>query len=165
METEKPSDRRPDWDSYFMSIAYVVACRGNCLRRKVAAVVIKDRRIISTGYNGTPRGVRNCCDGGCPRCAGDAPSGSDLSECLCSHAEENAITQAAYHGIRLKGATMYVTLNPCLTCAKMIINAGVIEVVYDQEYKFSAQTRALLVEAGVLFRKFKGRIVRSGAAD
>jgi dCMP deaminase len=91
----KPLDDRPDWDTYFMDIAHVVARRGNCLRRKVAAVVAADHRIISTGYNGTPRGVRNCCEGGCERCAGDAPSGSDLSSCICSHAEENAITQAS----------------------------------------------------------------------
>ena len=86
---------RPDWDAYFMDIAHVVARRGNCSRRQVAALLVKDRRIISTGYNGTPRGVRNCFEGGCRRCAGEAPSGADLGECVCSHAEENAITQAA----------------------------------------------------------------------
>lgn len=148
-----PSDGRPGWDRYFMDIAHVVKRRGNCLRRKVAAVVVKDRRIISTGYNGTPRGVRNCCDGGCARCASGAPSGSALGECVCSHAEENSITQAAYHGIALKGATIYVTLSPCLTCAKMIINAGIVEVVYDEEYQFGDQTRALLKEAGVACRR------------
>ena len=154
-DTPTPAtDPRPDWDTYFMDIAHVVARRSNCLRRKVAAVVVKDRRIISTGYNGTPRGVRNCCDGGCPRCAGDAPSGAGLAECLCSHAEENAITQAAYHGIRLKGATLYVTLSPCLTCAKMLINAGIVEVVYDGDYPFTTQTQALLAEAGVRCRQF-----------
>jgi dCMP deaminase len=145
---------RPDWDTYFMNIAHVVKTRGNCSRRKVAAVVVADRRIVSTGYNGTPRGVRNCCDGGCERCASDAPSGSGLSECICCHAEENAITQAAYHGTRLKGASIYCTLSPCLTCAKMIINAGIAEVIYDQEYQFSRQTQALLKEAGVLCRQF-----------
>ena len=144
---------RPDWDTYFMEIAHVVKNRGNCSRRKVAAVVVKDRRIISTGYNGTPRGVRNCCDGGCARCASDAPSGTALGDCICSHAEENAITQAAYHGIALKDATIYVTLSPCLTCAKMIINSGIKEVVYDEEYSFNDQTRALLDEANVLFRQ------------
>lgn len=148
------SDERPDWDTYFMNIAHVVKLRGNCSRRKVAAVVIKDRRIISTGYNGTPRGVRNCCDGGCSRCASDVPSGSGLGECICSHAEENSITQAAYHGISTKDATIYVTLSPCLTCAKMIINAGIREVIYDEEYRFSEQTKALLTEAGVKIRQF-----------
>ncbi|MBN1557832.1 MAG: dCMP deaminase family protein [Lentisphaerae bacterium] len=145
---------RPDWDTYFMDIAHVVARRGNCSRRQVAALLVKDRRIISTGYNGTPRGVRNCFEGGCPRCAGESPSGSGLGECVCSHAEENAVTQAAYHGIAVRGATLYCTLSPCLLCAKMLINAGIIEVVYEDEYHFEAQTRALLAEAGVQCRRF-----------
>lgn len=144
--------RRPDWDAYFMSIAHVVGSRGNCLRRKVAAVIVKDRRIISTGYNGTPRGVRNCFDGGCPRCSGDAPSGSDLGDCICSHAEENAIVQAAYHGISVRDAVLYCTLSPCLLCAKMIVNAGIAEVVYETEYRFGDQTRNLFREAGVKVR-------------
>ncbi len=137
-----------------MSIAHVVKSRGNCSRRKVAAVIAKDRRLISTGYNGTPRGVKNCYEGGCARCAGDAPSGSGLGECICSHAEENAITQAAYHGTSVKDGVMYVTISPCLMCAKMIINAGIAEVVYDGDYAFTEQTRALLDEAGVVCRKF-----------
>jgi dCMP deaminase len=145
---------RPDWDTYFIDIAHVVARRGNCSRRQVAAVLVRDRRIISTGYNGTPRGVKNCFEGGCARCAGDAPSGSALGECICSHAEENAITQAAYHGIAVRNATLYCTISPCLLCAKMIINAGITEVVYEDEYQFEAQTRALLKEAGVVCRRF-----------
>lgn len=147
-------DKRPDWDSYFMGIAHVVKLRSNCSRRQVAAVIVKDKRIISTGYNGTPRGVRNCSDGGCPRCNSDVPSGSGLGECLCCHAEENSIVQAAYHGISTKDSMIYVTLSPCLLCAKMIINAGIREVIYDEEYKFSEQTRALLSEAGVKCRRF-----------
>ena len=82
---------RPDWDEYFMEIAKVVALRSNCSRRHVAAVIVKDKRIISTGYNGTPRGIKNCNEGGCPRCSGHAPSGTGLEECICSHGEENAI--------------------------------------------------------------------------
>jgi len=147
-------DPRPSWDSYFMSIAHVVATRGNCLRRKVAAVVVSDNRIISTGYNGTPRKVTNCFAGGCPRCAGDAPSGSSLEECICVHAEQNAICQAAYYGIRLADSTIYVTISPCLTCAKLIINAGIKEVVYGGDYAFTEQTEKLLAEAGVICRKF-----------
>ena len=114
--------------------------------------------------NGTPRVVRNCLDGGCPRCASDRPSGADLGECLCSHAEENSITQAAYHGISTKGATIYVTLSPCLMCSKMIVNAGIREVVYDEEYSVTEQTRAVLREAGVVLRRLDGyrrpRLVR-----
>ena len=144
---------RPDWHTYFMNIAHVAKSRGNCLRRQVAAVIVKDQQVISTGYNGTPRGVTNCCDGGCPRCASDAPSGADLGECICSHAEENAITQAAGHGTSVKGATIYCTLSPCLMCAKMIINAGIVSVIYDEEYEFRDQTKALLSEAGVTCEK------------
>jgi dCMP deaminase len=146
---------RPDWDPYFMDIAHVVARRGNCLRRQVAAVIVKDRRIISTGYNGTPRGVRNCFEGGCPRCASKAPSGTALGDCICSHAEENAITQAAYHGIFVRGSTLYSTLSPCLQCAKMIVNAGIVEVVYEDVYHFNRQTKALFAEAGVACRRLK----------
>jgi dCMP deaminase len=155
VERETPGAlHRPDWDTYFMDIAHVVARRGNCVRRQVAAVLVQDRRIVSTGYNGTPHGIRNCIEGGCPRCASDAPSGSGLGECICSHAEENAIAQAAYHGIAVRGATLYCTLSPCLLCAKMIINAGIVEVVYEDEYQFGPQTRALFREAGVRCRRF-----------
>ena len=138
-----------------MGIARVVASRGNCCRRQVAAIIVRDRRIISTGYNGTPRGVRNCFEGGCPRCASDAPSGSDLGECICSHAEENAVVQAAYHGIEVNGAMLYSTLSPCLLCAKMIVNAGIVEVVYEEEYHFTEQARSLLQQAGVKFRRIE----------
>jgi len=150
---KKEQFRRPTWDRYFMDIAHVVARRGNCVRRQVAAVIVKDRRIISTGYNGTPRGVKNCFEGGCARCAGDTPSGRGLDECICSHAEENAITQAAYHGTAVKDASIYVTLSPCLTCAKMIVNAGISEVIYEKDYEFTPRTRALFKEAGVAFRR------------
>ena len=150
----KKRDPRPSWDEYFMGIAEVVARRSNCIRRHVGAVVMKDNHILATGYNGTPRGVKNCFEGGCERCASDVPSGSGLGECICSHAEENSITQAAYHGISTKDATIYVTLSPCLTCAKMIINSGIKEVVYDEEYKFTPQTKDILTQAGVIFRRF-----------
>ena len=140
---------RPSWDEYFMQIARIVALRSNCMKRKVAAVVVKDRRIISTGYNGTPRGVKNCNESGCPRCNSLADSGTRLDECLCSHAEENAIVQAAYHGIAVKGATLYSTFSPCLICTKIIINAGIARVVYNLEYPLAGTARNLLVEAGV----------------
>lgn len=141
--------QRPGWDEYFMRIAQNVAMRSNCMKRKVAAVVVKDRRIISTGYNGTPRGVANCNEGGCPRCNSLADSGTRLGECLCSHAEENSIVQAAYHGISLKGATLYSTCSPCLICTKMIINAGIKRVVYNLDYPLHGTSRTLLAEAGV----------------
>lgn len=149
--------KRPDWDTYYMDIAHVVARRGNCLRRQVAAVLVSENRIVSTGYNGTPRGLKNCFDGGCPRCAGSSPSGRGLDECRCSHAEENAIAQAAYHGIALRGATLYVTLSPCLTCARMIVSSGITEVVYEDDYSVNSGGKALLKEAGVKCRRYKRR--------
>ena len=139
-----------------MEIAAATAKRSNCSRRHVAAVVVKDRHILSTGYNGTPHGTPNCFAGGCPRCSGAAESGTHLEECLCVHAEQNAICQAAFHGIALDGATIYVTLSPCLMCSKMIVNAGIREVVYDEEYSVTEQTRAVLAEAGVTLRRLEG---------
>jgi len=144
---------RPGWDEYFMSIARVVASRSNCVKRKVGAVIARDRRIVSTGYNGTPRGVKNCNEGGCPRCNTFANEGTRLDECLCSHGEENAITQAAYHGVTVKAATIYTTFCPCLMCTKMIINSGIEEVVYNAEYPLAETSLALLKEAGVKVRK------------
>ena len=145
--------RRPEWDEYFMNIAKVVASRSNCIKRKVAAIIVKDRRVISTGYNGTPKGARNCNEGGCPRCSSMAESGTALEECLCCHGEENAITQAAFHGTSLKGATLYTTFAPCLLCTKMIINSGIAEVVYNQEYPLNERALALLRECGIMLRQ------------
>jgi dCMP deaminase len=147
--------QRPTWDEYFMNIAKVVAMRSNCMKRKVAAIIVKDRRVISTGYNGTPRGAKNCNEGGCPRCNGMAESGTALDECLCCHGEENAITQAAYHGTSLKGATLYTTFAPCLLCTKMIINSGIAEVVYNQDYPLNDRSLSLLTECGVALRRHK----------
>jgi dCMP deaminase len=144
---------RPGWDEYFMAIARVVASRSNCVKRKVAAVITKDRRIISTGYNGTPRGVPNCNEGGCPRCNSFVEGGTRLDECLCSHGEENAITQAAYHGVVVREGTLYTTFSPCLTCTKMIINAGLTEVVYNVAYPLGDVSLGLLREAGVKVRQ------------
>jgi dCMP deaminase len=146
---------RPSWDEYFLSIARVVASRSNCVKRKVAAVITRDRRIISTGYNGTPRGTRNCNEGGCPRCNAFAEGGTRLDECLCSHGEENAITQAAFHGVSVRGGTLYTTFSPCLTCTKMIINAGIEEVAYNARYPLGDVSLALLREAGVKLRQVR----------
>jgi len=145
--------KRPSWDEYFMRIALEVSSRSNCIKRKVAAIIVKDKRIISTGYNGTPRGTRNCNEGGCPRCNSFAASGTGLEECTCSHGEENAIVQAAYHGVCLKDTTIYSTFSPCLMCAKMIINSGIIEVVYNAEYPLNNTATNLLEEGGVKLRQ------------
>ena len=144
---------RPNWDEYFMRMATVAALRSNCVKRKVAAIIVRDRRVISTGYNGTPRGTKNCYEGGCQRCSDLVDSGTKLEECLCSHGEENAITQAAYHGVSVKKGTLYTTCAPCLMCTKMIINAGICEVVYNLEYALNATSLTLLKEAGVVCRR------------
>lgn len=150
---------RPSWDEYFMNIAGEVARRSNCLSRHVAAIVVRDKRIISTGYNGTPRSTKNCFEGGCARCAARAAgvaAGTQLEECTCSHGEENAIVQAAYHGISLKDASLYSTYSPCLMCAKMIINAGIRDVVYAADYPLAERAHALLREAGIALRQYGG---------
>lgn len=154
-KAKKLVDPRPTWDDYFMEIAHVVSKRSNCLRRHVGAVIMKDNHILSTGYNGTPRGVKNCFDGGCPRCSGKVKSGTHLDECLCTHAEQNAICQAAYYGVGIAGSTIYVTISPCLTCAKLIINAGIKEVVYGGDYAFLDTVKKMFKAAGVKHRKFE----------
>ena len=140
---------RPTWDVYFMDIAKQVATRSNCVKRKVAAVIVRDKQIISTGYNGTPRGTTNCNENGCPRCNNYSESGKNLEDCFCSHGEENAIVQAAYNGVRTKDATIYTTFSPCLLCTKMIINAGIKEVVYNENYSIDENSMKLLKEGGV----------------
>lgn len=155
MNKRQVADPRPGWDEYFMEIAAVVAKRSNCSRRQVAAVIVQSNHIISTGYNGTPRGVKNCFAGGCPRCAGHAKSGEHLEECLCVHAEQNAICQAAYYGHATEGATIYVTISPCLTCAKLIINSGIKEVVYGGDYPYQDAVKKMFRESGVTCRRLK----------
>lgn len=125
---------RPDWNSYFMRMAHLAASRSTCLRRRVGAVIVKDRMVLSTGYNDTPRGVRNCGEGGCARCASDVAPGTSHDTCLCLHSEQNAIIQAAYHGVAIAGSTIYVTYQPCLICAKMILNVGITRIVFEGVY-------------------------------
>jgi dCMP deaminase len=144
---------RPSWDEYFMMMAVVAATRSNCIKRRVGAVIVHNKQILSTGYNGTPKGITNCSEGGCPRCAGVADSGSNLGECLCVHAEENAIVQAAAHGVAIRNGTLYCTLCPCSYCAKSIINSGIVEVVYSGVYAMDIVTEKLFREAGIHFRK------------
>ncbi len=139
---------RPSWDEYFMRMAVLAASRSTCLRRHVGSVIVKERMVLSTGYNDTPRGLPNCGDGGCARCASDAPSGVGLETCLCIHAEQNSIIQAAYHGVSVAGATIYTTHQPCLTCAKMIVNAGIRRIVFVGDYP-DPLAREMLGQAGV----------------
>lgn len=153
LKTLSKKNSRPNWDEYFMGIAKVVALRSNCIKRRVAAVIVKDKRIISTGYNGTPRGIKNCNEGGCPRCNSFGASGKNLDECLCSHAEENAIVQSAYHGVSIHGSTIYTTFSPCLMCTKMILNSGITEVIYNAHYPLGEIPLKLLGEAYIQVRK------------
>jgi len=148
--------KRPSWDEYFMNIAHEAAKRANCIRRQVGAIIQKDRIIISTGYNGTPMGVKNCFDGGCLRCLSDAAPGEGYDTCICVHAEENAIVLAARHGASTNGAVLYSTLRPCFGCTKLCIQAGIKEVVYDQDFRYEPGLEeayaALILEAGVTMR-------------
>jgi len=123
---------RPDIDHYFMEIALVVAKRSTCLRNHVGALFVKNKRILSTGYNGAPAGIEHCDVVGCTR--QDVASGTRHELCRAVHAEQNAIIQAALHGISIEGATLYCTHQPCILCAKMMINARIRKVVYLQSY-------------------------------
>ena len=126
---------RPDWDEYFMEITTVVAKRSTCKRRAVGAIIVKDKHILSTGYNGAPKGMRHCAElGECLREKMNVPSGERHELCRGLHAEQNAIIQAAVQGASIAGATLYCTTAPCSICAKMLINAGIERVVYHGDY-------------------------------
>jgi dCMP deaminase len=144
-------DARPGWDEYFLGIAALVAQRSTCLRRKVGALVVKDRRILATGYNGTPSGIRHCTEVGCLREKMKIPSGERHELCRGLHAEQNVLLQASLHGVSLKGSIMYVTNQPCIICAKMIINAGITEVVVAGPYP-DAMAIGFLKEAKIKVR-------------
>ncbi len=145
---------RPSWKQYFMDITKMVAKRSTCLRRQVGALIVKDKRILATGYNGAPSGLKHCEEVGCIRDKIKVPSGQRHELCRGLHAEQNAIIQAAYHGISIKGATMYCTTSPCVICAKMIINAGIKEVIYEEGYD-DPLAMELLKEAGVKVERYK----------
>ena len=144
---------RPTWDSYFMEITKLVASRSSCLRRSVGAVLVKDKRILATGYNGAPAGMKHCEEVGCLREKLHVPSGQRHELCRGLHAEQNAIIQAARQGTEIVGSTLYCTTAPCSLCAKMLINAGVVRIVYEGSYP---DERALefFKEAGVKVELF-----------
>lgn len=148
-------DRRPSWDDYFMEIAALVAKRSTCLRRQVGAVLVRDKQILSTGYNGAPGGLEHCLDIGCLREQRGIPSGTQQEICRGIHAEQNAIIQAALHGVSTTGSTLYCTHQPCVLCAKMLINAGVERIVFAGEYP-DALARQLLDEADVVLLQWPG---------
>jgi len=125
---------RPTYDDYFMEMAHVVSKRSTCMRRKVGAILVKDKHILSTGYNGAPKGLRHCSEVGCLREKRNIPSGERHELCRGLHAEQNVIIQAAVFGVSIKGSTLYCTNTPCIVCVKMLINAGVIEILYSGDY-------------------------------
>jgi len=125
---------RPSWESYFLEIARVVSGRSTCLRRKVGAVLVKDKRLLTTGYNGAPAGLAHCLETGCLRREKNVPSGERHELCRGLHAEQNAIIQGALHGVSIRGAELYCTHHPCSLCAKMLINAGIKKIILQEEY-------------------------------
>jgi dCMP deaminase len=149
----KTGRHRPGWDEYFMGIVDLVAQRSTCLRRQVGAVIVKDKNILATGYNGAPRGLAHCADVGCLRDQLNVPSTEKHELCRGLHAEQNAIIQAAYHGVGINGATVYTGTFPCVICAKMIINAGIVKVMYRESYD-DRLSRELLSEAGITVERF-----------
>ncbi|MCR4401185.1 MAG: cytidine/deoxycytidylate deaminase family protein [Firmicutes bacterium] len=152
-ETVAKTLGRPSWDEYFMEIAKLVASRSTCLRRQVGAIAVRDRRILATGYNGAPTGLAHCGEVGCLRAEREVPSGERHELCRGLHAEQNVIIQAALHGISIKGATIYCTNHPCVLCAKMLVNAGVLEIVYAGDYPDELAS-VILGDAGINVRRF-----------
>jgi len=149
---------RPDWDTYFMSIAHLVSTRSTCLRRQVGAVMVRDKQILTTGYNGVPQGITHCTSETCLRSLKNIPSGQQQELCRGLHAEQNATIQAALHGVSTKEATLYCTHKPCILCAKMLINAGVVRIVYQDFYP-DPLADEMLEEAGIEMCIWEGRVI------
>ena len=144
---------RPDNDTYFMEMAQLISTRSTCVRRQVGAVVVKDKRVLTTGYNGSPKGTMHCEELGCIRDQQNIPSGTRHELCRGVHAEQNAVIQAAYFGISIDGATIYTTTYPCSMCSKILINAGIKEVVYADSYTDDL-SRMLFDETKIIVRKY-----------
>ena len=144
---------RPSWPEYFMTIAEMVAKRSTCLRRHVGAILVKDKRILATGYNGAPAGLKHCEEVGCIRQNESIPSGERHELCRGLHAEQNAIIQAAYHGISIAGSTLYCTNKPCIICSKMLINAGIVKIIYEKGYDDPLADQ-MITEAGIEIARF-----------
>jgi len=146
---------RPSWDEYFMDITRLVATRSTCMRRQVGAILVKERNILATGYNGVPSGITHCDVTGCLRERLRIPSGERHELCRGLHAEQNAIVQAARHGINIDGATLYCTTMPCIICTKMVINAGIRAIVYGEGYA-DELAREMINESGISIMHFTG---------
>lgn len=144
--------KRPSWDEYFMKLAALVAERSTCLRHNTGAIIVKGKRVLTTGYNGAARGAKDCLELGCLRNELNIPSGTRHEICRAIHAEQNAIIQGGLHGINIDGSTMFSTHTPCMICAKMIVNAGIKEVVSYQDYA-DEEAKKFLEQSGVELRK------------
>ena len=158
LDLPSPTRLRPTWDAYFMTLASLAARRSNCMKRRVGCVLINENRIVATGYNGTPRNLTNCNEGGCARCNGasnstTASGAASLSTCLCLHAEENALLEAGRERIKA-GTILYCDTCPCLTCSVKIVQVGIGEVVFSQQYDMDEATARVFGEAGVRLRQF-----------
>lgn len=149
-----PSRLRPTWDSYFMRLADLAALRSNCMKRRVGCVIVRDNRVVATGYNGTPRHLTNCNQGGCLRCNKGHGSGASLSTCLCLHAEENALLEAGRDRIR-DDSVLYCNTCPCLTCSIKIVQSGIREVVYAQSYSMDQDSHRVMSEANITLRQYQ----------
>ena len=145
---------RPSWNEYFASITRMVATRSTCLRRHVGAILVKEKRILATGYNGAPAGLKHCIEVGCLREDASIPSGTRHELCRALHAEQNAIVQAARYGIPIAGSTLYCTNKPCVICSKMLINAGIKTIFFDEGYDDDLAD-AILDEAGIQIMRFE----------
>ncbi|KAG4089946.1 cytidine deaminase-like protein [Neocallimastix lanati (nom. inval.)] len=143
---------RPSWDTYFMTLSFLTARRSNCMKRKVGCILTKNNYILSTGYNGTPRHIKNCYEHGCRRCNSGASMGTHLDMCLCLHAEENALLEVGRE--KSKGATLYCNTCPCVGCTIKIIQCGIKEVIYALEYRHDEMIKGLFEEAGVSIRQY-----------
>ena len=154
MAKSEPLVKRPTWDEYFMQMAELTAQRSTCLRRHVGAVIVQDKHVVATGYNGAPKGVAHCAEiGGCLREKMGIPSGERHELCRALHAEQNAIIQAARYGINISGACIYINTQPCVVCAKMLINAGITEIIYRNPYP-DELAMEMLEESGIRLRVF-----------
>ena len=154
MKRKKSIERRPSWDEYFLELACLVSKRSTCLRRQVGAVLVKDKKILATGYNGVPSGIRHCSDTGCIRDKLKIPSGQRHELCRGLHAEQNVLLQAALHGVSTKGSAVYITNQPCMICAKMLINAGIRQLIIADGYPDDL-AKEFLREAKIKVRKPK----------
>jgi dCMP deaminase len=156
MKTKKSSKKtkRPSWDEYFLEMADLASRRATCLRRSVGAVLVKDKRILATGYNGAPSGIAHCSHVGCLRARLKVPSGQRHELCRGLHAEQNALIQASLHGVGVNGSSLYSTTQPCIICAKMLINAGIKEIVVSDGYP-DAMSTDFLKQAGIRVRMVK----------